>query len=277
MCEGCNESLKKAQVDNHAARCRSCYAVTCVDCNVTFPDDEYRTHTSCVSEAERYERTIFRGVKKGEEGKGKKMTPQEAWNALILEAGDRKQEADSSIRGYLATLAECSNVPRKQKQFVNFAGNSLKIRNNDALVNKVWAFLEQLRAEKTKEKEDAKAVSDVAKEEQRTVAEEKKSNEKKRKADELVETETEIATTDPVTTAAGTLTPKTVLKFACKVLKKSSATGLNIKALAPAVLALLTKKEEAGDATEEGVKGILKEHLKGSKKIKMEGKMAVLQ
>jgi cell growth-regulating nucleolar protein len=53
VCEGCNESLKKNQVDKHAGRCRSCWAVTCVDCNVTFPEDTYRAHTSCVSEAQR--------------------------------------------------------------------------------------------------------------------------------------------------------------------------------------------------------------------------------
>eukprot|EP00968_Pinguiococcus_pyrenoidosus_P013222 scaffold1197_cov228-Pinguiococcus_pyrenoidosus.AAC.8 len=57
VCEGCNESLKKAQVDRHAARCRACWAVTCVDCGKTFPDDEYRSHTSCISEAEKYEKS----------------------------------------------------------------------------------------------------------------------------------------------------------------------------------------------------------------------------
>ena len=31
VCEGCNESMKKNQVDKHASRCRSCHAVTCVD------------------------------------------------------------------------------------------------------------------------------------------------------------------------------------------------------------------------------------------------------
>ena len=48
VCEGCNESLKKNQVDKHASRCHNCYAVTCVDCNVTFYGDDFRAHTSCI-------------------------------------------------------------------------------------------------------------------------------------------------------------------------------------------------------------------------------------
>ena len=55
VCEGCNESLKKNQVDKHASRCHNCYAVTCVDCNVTFYGDDFRAHTSCISEAEKYD------------------------------------------------------------------------------------------------------------------------------------------------------------------------------------------------------------------------------
>jgi cell growth-regulating nucleolar protein len=61
VCEGCNETLKKNQVDRHAQRCKSCYAVTCVDCQVTFPGDDYAAHTTCISEAEKYEKSIYKG------------------------------------------------------------------------------------------------------------------------------------------------------------------------------------------------------------------------
>ncbi len=61
VCNGCNESLKKNQVDRHASRCRDCWAVTCVDCSVTFPGNEYASHTSCVSEAQKYEGSLYKG------------------------------------------------------------------------------------------------------------------------------------------------------------------------------------------------------------------------
>jgi hypothetical protein len=35
-CDGCAEMLKKSQVDGHAARCRRCASVSCVDCSVSF-------------------------------------------------------------------------------------------------------------------------------------------------------------------------------------------------------------------------------------------------
>lgn len=35
-CDGCGEMLKKQQVDSHAARCRRCDSVCCLDCNVSF-------------------------------------------------------------------------------------------------------------------------------------------------------------------------------------------------------------------------------------------------
>mmetsp|Transcript_77 Transcript_77/g.176 ORF Transcript_77/g.176 Transcript_77/m.176 type:complete len:80 (-) Transcript_77:91-330(-) len=35
-CDGCGEMLKKNKVDAHAARCRRCASVSCVDCSVSF-------------------------------------------------------------------------------------------------------------------------------------------------------------------------------------------------------------------------------------------------
>jgi cell growth-regulating nucleolar protein len=61
VCEGCNESLKKNQVDKHAMKCHGCWAVTCVDCSVTFPGNDYAAHTSCVSEAQKYEGSLYKG------------------------------------------------------------------------------------------------------------------------------------------------------------------------------------------------------------------------
>ena len=36
-CDGCNETLKKNQVDAHVYRCRrGCDSVSCVDCSISF-------------------------------------------------------------------------------------------------------------------------------------------------------------------------------------------------------------------------------------------------
>ncbi|KAJ6259864.1 hypothetical protein Dda_5508 [Drechslerella dactyloides] len=66
--QACNETLAKKKLDQHRGRCRQA-VFTCLDCNNTFPGTSYREHTSCISEAQKYERTVYRGEKK--KGKGK--------------------------------------------------------------------------------------------------------------------------------------------------------------------------------------------------------------
>jgi cell growth-regulating nucleolar protein len=138
VCEGCNESLKKNQVDRHAARCKQCYAVTCVDCNQTFPGNEYAQHITCVTEAEKYQKSLYQGKTKN------KLSPQDLWAATIQEAATNAHTAPSNIRHFVATLAECGNVPRNKNKFMNFAKNSLKL-NSVPVLESIWTFLESFR------------------------------------------------------------------------------------------------------------------------------------
>ncbi|KAK2960836.1 putative cell growth-regulating nucleolar protein [Blattamonas nauphoetae] len=63
-CDKCNESLKKNKVKNHisAGPCRGS-TVTCIDCFKTFPGMEFDAHTSCISEAERYQGKLYKSPK----------------------------------------------------------------------------------------------------------------------------------------------------------------------------------------------------------------------
>ncbi|KAK6538148.1 hypothetical protein TWF694_011030 [Orbilia ellipsospora] len=78
-CEACNETLAKKKLDQHRGRCRQA-AFTCLDCNNTFYGTSYREHTSCISEAQKYERTVYRGEKK--KGKGGKGGQQNGVNGV---------------------------------------------------------------------------------------------------------------------------------------------------------------------------------------------------
>jgi cell growth-regulating nucleolar protein len=53
-CEGCNETLKKAKVEQHSYSCKKCWAVSCIDCSQIFQGNDYAAHTSCISEAGKY-------------------------------------------------------------------------------------------------------------------------------------------------------------------------------------------------------------------------------
>ncbi|GAA5946621.1 hypothetical protein JCM3765_000321 [Sporobolomyces pararoseus] len=74
-CEQCCEVLKKPKLDQHAGRCRGAY-YTCVDCNNTFDgptgSNGYRAHTSCMSEEQRYHKSVYKEPKK----KGKQQQQQ---------------------------------------------------------------------------------------------------------------------------------------------------------------------------------------------------------
>lgn len=69
-CDLCNESLKKNKVDQHCWKCRA-ESVSCVDCGVVFWGDDYKGHTECITEAEKYEKTLYKGPKKGQQVQAK--------------------------------------------------------------------------------------------------------------------------------------------------------------------------------------------------------------
>lgn len=137
VCEGCNETVKKNQVEKHVAKCRNCYAVSCVDCQNTFYGDDYAAHTSCISEAEKYEKSLFKGPKA-------KVNPQDAWMDLVTDAITDCSKADASIQSHLKRLGDLTNIPRNQKKFVNFVKNSLRLFN-DPLIEKMWKYLESFK------------------------------------------------------------------------------------------------------------------------------------
>ncbi|KAI7834389.1 LYAR-type C2HC zinc finger-domain-containing protein, partial [Kickxella alabastrina] len=62
VCNYCQETLKKPKLDMHAQRCRNA-SFSCIDCSVDFMGTTYRQHTSCISEAEKYEGKLFKGNK----------------------------------------------------------------------------------------------------------------------------------------------------------------------------------------------------------------------
>ncbi|KAJ3161196.1 hypothetical protein HDU86_007818 [Geranomyces michiganensis] len=78
VCEACQETLKKPKLDQHTYRCQ--YAqFSCIDCSTTFQGTDYRAHTSCISEAEKYQGALYKGPKKnGAAAKNGKQTSKQA-------------------------------------------------------------------------------------------------------------------------------------------------------------------------------------------------------
>lgn len=53
VCDSCQETLKKAKLDQHAQRCRQA-VFSCIDCHTNFKGTEYRAHFSCITEVQKY-------------------------------------------------------------------------------------------------------------------------------------------------------------------------------------------------------------------------------
>ena len=73
QCDGCGDSVKKAKAEQHVNTCRFCRALVCLDCMRRFTDDSYKQHTSCISEAQKYQGALYKPPK----AKGKQQNPQQ--------------------------------------------------------------------------------------------------------------------------------------------------------------------------------------------------------
>lgn len=129
-CNGCGESLKKNKVFNHTAFCKYYEYVTCIDCNNDFWGSEFKMHTRCITEDEKY----------GGTGYQKKMTKgdvkQQEWLKKIQDAS-MNGGLSNKAKELLESLLDYDNIPRKQAKFKNFLKNSLRIYNAN-LADEVW-------------------------------------------------------------------------------------------------------------------------------------------
>ncbi len=53
VCDYCQETIKKAKLDQHTQRCRNA-SFSCIDCYKSFKGVEYRAHFSCITEEQKY-------------------------------------------------------------------------------------------------------------------------------------------------------------------------------------------------------------------------------
>jgi len=57
---GCGDVVKKPKLDQHSGRCHGGF--DCIDCSKTFGTPaEWKGHTSCISEAEKYQKSLYKG------------------------------------------------------------------------------------------------------------------------------------------------------------------------------------------------------------------------
>ncbi|XP_077136256.1 cell growth-regulating nucleolar protein isoform X2 [Ranitomeya variabilis] len=175
-CNGCGESLKKAQVEKHVGNCRSCQCLSCIDCGKDFWGGDYKTHLKCVTEDEKYGGKGFEAkAKKGEE-------KQVQWIQRIQEAM-KKPTISSDVRDILNQISAFDNVPKKKAKFQNWMKNSLKV-HSPALQDKVWGIFEEAISNKNNATETANTLAGESKSESSAATEETERKSKRERKEE---------------------------------------------------------------------------------------------
>jgi hypothetical protein len=227
-----------------------------------------------VTEVERYE-------KRDPKGGNVKATPQQAWMDLISSSVD---SAPPNLRDFMHALTHLDNVPRKEKQFRNFASNSLNLRGNkngDSIVGEIWGLLKRLRDEQVKAKAElaakqlAKKNIAKAKAAENRDPSESDSDDSSNDGDKQEEA-TDTKTKGPVSVSESSETTtdvKSVKKAMKRVLKKSKDHSLTLKHLRKAVGLRL------GVSEKDTLKKFVTQNLESSSKQKfvLKGKTVTLQ
>ncbi|KAF2422585.1 hypothetical protein EJ08DRAFT_640730 [Tothia fuscella] len=93
-CNACGDVLTKKKLDPHRNQCRGAQ-YTCLDCMVDFHGVDYRTHTSCISEAQKYQGALYK--EKPKKGAAKATTHDNS-QALVPRKAYVEDEADAENR-----------------------------------------------------------------------------------------------------------------------------------------------------------------------------------
>ncbi|CAD6447837.1 25036ea9-9d3f-4291-8344-bc571b731511 [Sclerotinia trifoliorum] len=110
-CENCGDVLTKKKLDPHRNQCRGA-SYTCLDCMVHFQGLEYRAHTSCMSEAQKYQGALYRGEGKGKKGKQQNTQKNNSHNNSQSTPVHKAYVEDAQDEYDNSQLATASSVPK---------------------------------------------------------------------------------------------------------------------------------------------------------------------
>ena len=244
--------------------------------------DDYRSHTTCtMTEVDNL--VADRGGRNG-----KKQSPQEAWMELLVTSIEM---APPAIKSQLQQMVQLDNIPRKEKQFRNFAMNSLNLRGgalSKKVLDAIWRYLSEQRERMKKQKEEKNTKQAQHKQQKEQPRQSKLEEESNVTADDDAcktttmvaavsdkddndndndNTDSEIKKTETDDKAIY----KNVKKATKKILKKAAGQSMKYKSLQKAL------RETVSGIPKKQLKEVMKLVVtKESKKIVLEGKQIKL-
>jgi cell growth-regulating nucleolar protein len=123
VCDRCQETLKKAKLDAHTVRCRGA-SFSCIDCYRSFEGVAYRSHFSCITEVEKYEKRPV--PSKDDSSKGKQAATENSVGGQ--KRTEKNPEVKSESRPKRPKSICDDDVPPKDQNSLDLLSISLKVR-----------------------------------------------------------------------------------------------------------------------------------------------------
>ncbi|KAG5931933.1 hypothetical protein E4U59_007817 [Claviceps monticola] len=100
-CEACGDILTKKKLDPHRNRCQGA-TFTCIDCMVHFSGAQYRSHTSCISEDQKYQGALYKEKSK----KPKYSSSSKEKNTNYTESHTTGRQINTTQQAYVEDVGE---------------------------------------------------------------------------------------------------------------------------------------------------------------------------
>ncbi|KAH7132486.1 hypothetical protein B0J11DRAFT_228336 [Dendryphion nanum] len=107
-CEGCGDVLTKKKLDNHRNQCYGA-SFTCLDCMVHFQGTSYKTHTSCITEDQKYQGKLYKEKKKPQHQK--KDSTQDSNSQALVPRSAYVEDAPDADSGAVAIVNAPPRAP----------------------------------------------------------------------------------------------------------------------------------------------------------------------
>lgn len=112
VCDYCQETLKKAKLDQHAQRCRQA-VFSCIDCHTNFKGTEYKAHFSCITEVQKYHNK--QTVEKSGVNNGKKSADADVKKSELLLLSIKTSTPTSSDSEISSAIKKLFSSASKEK------------------------------------------------------------------------------------------------------------------------------------------------------------------
>ncbi|EKG14602.1 Zinc finger C2H2 LYAR-type protein [Macrophomina phaseolina MS6] len=109
-CEGCGDVLTKKKLDPHRNQCWGA-SFTCIDCMTHFQGTSYRAHTSCISEAQKYQGKLYKEKKPKGQQQGNQSQQQSNNSQALVAHKASVEDAPDAENGAVAIVDAPPRAP----------------------------------------------------------------------------------------------------------------------------------------------------------------------